>query len=222
MKKILLFVFTLVVVLGLSAPPGYSASITLNPIIDTFAYEGEPNTPQSGWEHLFAGRTSHTSRSFLKFDLISIPDDHFIANATLELFCDIAYGSANYKLHHVASDNLVTNGLTWNNQPAVGSYLDEVTISDTGLKSWDLFASGDWNSAADLNDDDGFVSVRLSRLNDLTGTQYAAFHNRNYTAWDHVPPKLVIDYTPVPIPTTIFLLGSCLIGLAGIRKKLKK
>ena len=229
MKKILLFVFTLGVVLGLSAPPGYSASLTLAPEIDTYINKASAGTSYGTSDFLFAGKGASSIsiyRSFLKFNLSEMPDNSIITNATLELYCSYTTGSGNYyyELHHVADNNVVTNGLTWNTRPTtpeIGPYLDRELISfgTTGLKTWSLLESGIWDFATDLSDD--LVSVQLIRSLEYYPGQLAGFRSLEYggTTYD---PRLVIDYTPVPIPTTIFLLGSCLIGLAGVRKKLKK
>ena len=232
MKKILLFVFTLGVVLGLSAPPGYSAIITLAPEVDTYVSSGSIGTSYGTNTSLNVGigpNPPHNRpkyRSYLKFDLSTILDNSTINNATLELYCYYATpGSYNYELHHVANDLGVTNGTTWSNQPgAASAYLDREYISSdshVGWKSWDLLSvPGAWNFAADLVD--GYVSVRLILDPESAHMpNMVAFHSMDYSGTSY-DPKLVIDYTPVPIPTTIFLLGSCLIGLAGIRKKLKK
>ena len=91
-------------------------------VVETFAYEGSPNSSYYDFSYVRAGNNGYgNSKSFLKFQLPEIPSSALIQSAKLDLF---SYGASN------PSNNLqvfeVTNyweetELTWNNQPNVVS-----------------------------------------------------------------------------------------------------
>jgi hypothetical protein len=87
-----------------------------------------------------------------------------------------------------------------------------------------------WTSLPGKNSDslDHMVTWLISGNEDKPNNPVGSY----VIAWEDLPPKytdsdfndLVVEVTvaPVPIPAAILLLGSGLVGLAGIRKKFKR
>ena len=63
------------------------------------------------------------------------------------------------------------------------------------------------------------TTVKATPLNNLAGT-YA--FTLNYGAWNGFPEVLKVPGISVPEPATMFLFGLGLLGLAGLRRRLKK
>lgn len=64
---------------------------------------------------------------------------------------------------------------------------------------------------------DGYIALALANGKGTYGTQVL-----NLKGADGSDHQSQLIYQPVPIPATIWLLGSCLIGLVGIRRRYKK
>ena len=223
MKKFPLFLlFSLV--LGLAASPVYSA--TIYPTIDSAASTINGGYSSFGGYNLIYAGDMHPHysnyRPYFKFDLSSIPDNHVITSADLQLYCSFVRGAHNYDLQHVADDAGVANTIYWSsavNQSA-GTYLGTQYHDITGWQNWDLLATGNWDFATDLTDN--YLSVRLIQQNESSHlNEFLQFRTIEWTGTSY-DPRLVIESTVVPLPTTIFLLGSGLLGLVGLRKKFKK
>jgi hypothetical protein len=158
-------------------------------------------------------------RSFLKFDLTAIPDGSIITKADLYLNVHTSDAKRVYTVWHVGDDNSVTNTMTWNTQPLTGLVnLDGQTVNQQEFivwHNWNLLASGGaWNYANDLTDN--FVSLRITG-NETSGIVYFYSYDANFRN-----PYLQIDYQPVPIPATVWLLGAGLIGLRTFKRKFKR
>mgnify|MGYP000163472623 CR=1 FL=1 len=72
-----------------------STSVTLNPSGDTYAHEGNPSTNYYLSSQLRVARATEflvLCRSYLKFDLSSIPSDAVISSATLSMYLRSASG----------------------------------------------------------------------------------------------------------------------------------
>jgi hypothetical protein len=58
--------------------------------------------------------------------------------------------------------------------------------------------------------------------------RYAVIGYGGNTGWDNYPdaafrtPSAIVEIAPVPIPAAVWLLGSGLIGLAALRRKMRK
>jgi hypothetical protein len=163
------------------------------------------------------GSFGSVQRSYLMFDLSSIPDNATIISAEYGMYLDgINQGTYNSSdpstgLYYVEDDTWTEGGIDWDNAPGAsygGDYQDTV---DNQYYRWDILNGTDfqWEWLGDLVDD---------RISLMIDSQFEGVNN-----WAHFSnPYLSIDYTvpAVPEPATITL---CLIGLSSaavaIRKK---
>ena len=103
--------------------------VTLTPNDDSFVHYSRPDSNFGSWDTIYVGRytyggTPGAERSFLKFDLSSIPDNN-VVDVKLYLYCWQAdSGGANIQAHRVDNDNWNEGTITWNNMPAIGENLD--------------------------------------------------------------------------------------------------
>jgi len=76
---------------------------------------------------------SRTRRSYLKFDLCSIPNGKTITSVKLYLYCTLADANPNVQVYvHGTGDNWDESSITWNNAPAVGSLITSISVGGTG------------------------------------------------------------------------------------------
>jgi len=77
--------------------------------------------------------------SFLKFDISTIPSGAFIDSAILKLYCTYRVSTTSVVYcYSVTDDSWSEDTLVWSNKPAEVDLLDQVTLSTTGWKSWDV------------------------------------------------------------------------------------
>lgn len=122
-----------------SAVPGAKTS-TLAAVADAYTYSVQPTT-NFGTSHFlrskFLGAGSQR-RAYLKFDLSKISGT--ITSAKLRLFGQHG-GSASAidDAYSASSSTWTQSGLTWSNQPAIGSALSSVTVTPTlQYYEWDV------------------------------------------------------------------------------------
>jgi hypothetical protein len=161
-------------------------------------------------------------RSYLKFDLGSgIPAGETITGATLyiESYFTAVSGNPWVNLYPVADTSWVDRYpgyITWATAPPMdtGNLLDSTLVSalDTWY-SWDVPATA-------LTQ--GLVSFGLTLQSEEMPSHYAYFYSREYKDGIDFYPYLVVTTAPVPIPGAVWLLGSGLLGLVGLRRLRKK
>jgi hypothetical protein len=225
MKKSFMLILSLGLILGMFTSPGYGDTIALTPVADFWVGSlTNPDNPgsddmklrvETSWDSV--NDIHHPCRSYLQFDLSTIPTGSTITGASLTLNSYYAAGLvASYDLYHVADDTKIINSMTWNTQPVTGSGpLDSLQLSylNQGVNTWNLLALGNWDSTSDLADH--LVSLQL-RISDegVDSGGMVWFRSLNYGT---DVPLLTIDYTndpsPVPIPGAALLLGAGMVRL---------
>jgi hypothetical protein len=221
-------VFLVLVVLMAATPAaGLATSYSISPTADTQVQAFQPNynygADQSFWVNWGGTSGNAKGRSFLRFDLSSIPDTYQITQAVLHLYHYTNSGSVNnvVDVHYVSNDSWKETGsgaITWNNAPAYGAKLGAQTIPKSSPPGWATFnlfgVPGAWNWSADLNDN--AVSLMLKFDNESQSQDIMFISKENIGGWPH--PYLEITANPTPLPGTIFLLSSGLVGLVGWRR----
>lgn len=187
------------------------SSVTLNPTIDLYIDQGNPTTSFNNDYRLICGDMSNgldginaatggLCRSWLKFDLSSIPGGATITAATLNLqsfYQDGGYASP-FNIELARSTNISwTTALTWNTSPSVGSALGEFNVEGSNRSALVTFTGLASTVAAALAS--GAVSFRL-KLEDETGGP-GVFHEMSDTNYPSGAgpgvdsPTLVVTYT---------------------------
>jgi PKD repeat protein len=87
---------------------------------------------------------SRTRRSYLKFDLSSIPNGKTATSVKLYLYCISSDANPNVQVYvHGTGDNWDESSITWNNAPAVGSLITSISVGGTGrYYCWDITPYG--------------------------------------------------------------------------------
>jgi len=143
--------------------------------------------------------TVTTTRSFLQFDLSSIPSKSIINSASLQLYAKSAFGG-NVYVRKVTSGwgegtgAVPADGITWDTQPSFEEILDRQFMDAAGVwKSWDITTLvSDWHAGREINK--GIVL-----LTSETGiVEGGVFYSSDYADDPTLRPKLVVDYSLPP------------------------
>ncbi len=162
--------------------------VNLSSVGDSQISLGSPNANSGTKTFLFVQSSSTDSfkdeRSWLKFDLSSIPVGTSITTARLHLYCWKAVGaSLPVAVYGGSDDSWTETGITWNTQPGFGSALDTQTLATGATNTsyvWDVTSfvqskrSGD--NLASL-----VVKAVTEGAPDPTAPSYA-FESRDYTS----------------------------------------
>ena len=83
---------------------------------------------------------SRTSRSYLQFDLNSIPSGKTLTSAKLYLYCTYSDFNPSVQIYvHETGDGWGESSITWNNAPAVGSLVTSISVGGTcQYYCWDI------------------------------------------------------------------------------------
>ena len=173
-------------------------------------------------------------RSYLMFDLSSIPDNAVIDSAVFGVYWtqyDTAidmYGGLSdpwVTLHYVESDSWDESGFDgatdeWLDQPSHGGFIDEEqnTVSSIIAYEWDLLdtTGTPWDWAVDLANDDNLISLMLMATVETTDN-VSWFNSMECSDYR---PYLRIEYTIIPEPSSI-ILGGLGIGVFGALRRRK-
>ncbi len=168
---------------------------SFNSIADTWADEQKPtlNKGTTTTMNVRSWQSGKSQRSFVEFDVSSIPAGSTVNTATLTLCAVSVPGSTRtYDLHRVTASWVETT-LTWNNQPGVaGSVTDSATTPGSpACMTWDVAA--DVQLWIDGTANEGW---RAKDSVEGQGTKYITeFATReNGTPADR--PILDVNYTP--------------------------
>ena len=122
--------------------PGADTNIfALSPVADSQVVKGSPTGTNGTRTFLFVQSAATGSfqdeRSWLRFDLSSVPAGSTISSAKLKMYCWKAVGAAmSSDLCTSANDSWIENSVTWNNQPSFGSPIDQQTLAAGAINVW--------------------------------------------------------------------------------------
>ena len=168
---------------------------------------------------LFVGSNSTygTERSYLKFDLSSLPSNRVVTSATLRLYNYYNMTSPlSVEVYGGTSNSWSASTITWANQPTSGATALATTPvqARAAWYNWDVTSFVNQNSTGD-----NLVSLVLKAQTESATTPYAAFFRNTYISETPVLDVTYANATPTPIPAAAWLLGSGLLGLVGIKRR---
>lgn len=217
MKKFLLI--TLIIV-GAIACATQSQAVILYAIADAPTYTGYPNTNFDNYYHSYYSDLDRelwtgnfwgcwNTRTYLRFDLSGTST---VVSAMLRLYNGVGPGGkgSSYAPASVSaystSINWAEQGITWNNQPALCTLGDTITVgSGVGWYSWNVTSIAQPSAG-------GTLSVALAS----NGAGHVYYARETLSGFD---PYLEVV---VPEPSTIISFSSfilLLLEIAGFRRK---
>jgi hypothetical protein len=219
--RFLLALTIFIALAGLAPGQAQAATYTLNPTDDAYVSSISPtwNFGLSPYP-LNIYTDGYDIYSYLKFDLSSIPNGYVVTQATLHLnmYVHTISGTGAMAELHQANPNWSEGTIKWENQPGfnatVWSYVPLTGTTPTGTPdNWVVWTVP--NSGIDLIQDQLNL---LLKFNDLSFDASATFRPDEYEV-ANVRPYLEIQANPVPLPGAVWLLGTGLLALAGLRKR---
>jgi hypothetical protein len=232
----------LALVVALAPAWARASTLILAPTDDSFVYSFQPDTnygtnPGLAGGGVFNGAEQYVS--FLRFDLSAVPAGQVVTAASLNLFQFLGGGFApiGASVYRVATDTWSEATVTWNTAPVTfGVDLNDTTrigandnagTTYRGWSSWDLLANGNWDVTTDLAD--GILSVAVYS-DAFGGTQTHNWCSKESTVdnclivgVESAPVadlrRPYLELTVVPLPGTLWLMASGLVGLAGLARQ---
>ncbi len=138
------------------------------------------------------GGTSKNRRSFVKFDVSSIPASSTVSSANLTLCATVVASARTYEVHTVSADwGEIT--ITWSNQPSVAASATDTatTPSSPACMTWDV--ADDVQAWVDGTDNYGWRVV--DDAESAPGDYLSQFRTRENSVTAE-RPTLEVTYTP--------------------------
>jgi len=188
-------------------PVWSSYTSKLYPTQDSWVEAEYPNDNHGYDTSLRVKSDSRTRRSYLKFDLSSVPNGKTITSVKLYLYCTYADANPSVQVYvHETDDSWDEASVTWNNAPAVGSLITSIPVGGTGqYYCWDVTPYGQTQYSGDkilsvvvklLLDDPTQNNPNLARYfasKENTGTSQDPYLEVIY---DNTPPTASFAYSP--------------------------
>ena len=168
---------------------------TFNSIADTYADESKPNNNHGTGTVMIvrSWQSTKDQRSFVEFDVSSIPSGSTVNTATLTLCATkVPNSTRTIDLHRITASWVETT-LTWNNQPGVaGSVTDSATTPGSpACMTWDV--ATDVQLWVDGTANEGW---RAKDSVEGQGTKYIAEFATRENGTPANRPILDVNYTP--------------------------
>lgn len=156
-------------------PPTYTTQ--LNSIKDAFVREGIQTLNYGTEQTMIVGYSNELNeryRSFLEFDLLQLPDNIAIKKAEVKVY-NVSARTNEHQVGLYSSASAWTEyGVTWNNQPAIQSFIDSKSIGTSeGYVSFDVTDKvSSWYEGIGIHN--GFIFKALNE----SVQQYEQFYTR--------------------------------------------
>lgn len=211
-KKLLVLLVCLLACSGRS----HASTYNLPASDDTYVISTTPNFSYGSSSNLSANRYLSGAQyvSYLKFDLQGILASEALASARLCLYANDGAGTGGTTAYFV-SDDTWQETMTYTSRPSVstvvlGSNAASGADSINTWQYWDLALTPEMVS-------NGFLSIALAGAAPSSSDNRHRFNSSEAKA-NH--PYLLVETSPVPLPPAAWLLGSGLVGLIGVRRRL--
>jgi len=158
-----------------------------------------PDDNYGDFEEFWVGYWTDTSRLFrtyIQFDLSSIPAGAVITDASLELYLDEAEGSGSMEIElQKVNSSWQEDSITWNIQPAFSSKVESSSyVGSTDSNDWKVWGNLEqlvqgWNDGSIAN-----YGMFLKAANESSVSVVAKFISSDSNKSNNYYPKLVVDY----------------------------
>ncbi|TQR46763.1 DNRLRE domain-containing protein [Paenibacillus popilliae] len=170
--------------------------VSLTPVKDAFVRKSIPKLNYGTEQDMYAGYNTDFNelyRSFVSFDLSSIPPDQTIKSARLSIYHEADTGPNQIVNLYQLDREWTERGITWDNQPLPTEKIAEIDVgSISGYQSVDFTnVVIDWYSGNKANN--GFILQMAD--------ESEKFFKRFYARESHNTPKLEIEYADKTVYT---------------------
>jgi len=186
-----------------------SASYTskIYPTHDSWVEAEYPNDNHGSDTDLRVKSDSRTRRSYVKFDLSSVPNGKTVTSVKLYLYCTYTDFNPSVQVYvHGTGDDWDESSITWYSAPAVGSLITSISVGGTGrYYCWDITPYGQTEYSGDkvmcvvvklLLDDPTQNNPNLARY--FTSKEYTGTAQDPYleVTYENTSPTASFTYQP--------------------------